>query len=359
MAGDPRRCAGVTRAATGGSSCRRGTVFALLLAAFSVVTSTRAEPVAGFYAGKTLTLVVGYPPASGYTLYAQMLAKFLGSHIPGRPGVVVQSMPGAGSLKAASYLYNVAPRDGSVLGMFSVGALIDELIGGSNVNYETSRFAWIGNMDESVGVCVVRGATGVRRFEDLRQRETLFGGTGPAGGATQAALALTRLFGARIRLIKGYPGAQDVVLAMDRGEVEGVCGLTIAVLRSRLAASIAAGELVPLLHDAIKTPAELAGVPSVYDLARGEDERRVLDLLFGWRILGRPIAAPPDIPADRLGALQAAFMAATADERLRAEAAKAQLDLAPAPGPAVADLIVRLFSQSPGTIARAAEAVRN
>ncbi|MCC6887556.1 MAG: hypothetical protein IT536_03395 [Hyphomicrobiales bacterium] len=319
----------------------------------------RSDDVAAFYKGRTVTVIVGYPPASGYTLYGQMLAKYLPDHLPGRPSVIVQSMPGAGSIKAANFVYSVAPRDGTTLGIFSIGALIDELFGLSTTSFDSTKYGWIGNMDESVGVCVVKSAAGVRRFEDLLQKETLFGGTGPSGGATQAAIALSRLFGARIKLIKGYPGAQDVVLAMDRDEVQGVCGLTIAVLKSRLSHQIASGQLIPLIHDAIRPHPELPGVPSVYDFAKSDDERRVLDLLFGWRVLGRPIAAPPGIPPDRLAALRKAFLDTTKDKRFIADAAKAQLDIAPASGEEVAHLIARLFSHSKDTVRRAADAVRN
>lgn len=335
---------------------RTAIAVAILIGAAS---AAMADSVADFYKGKTVTVVVGYPPASGYTLYGQMLAKYWSDHIPGRPNVIVQSMPGAGSIKAANYVYSVAPKDGTTLGIFSVGALIDELFGMSATRFDSTKYGWIGNMDESVGVCVVKSASGVRKFEDLLHKEILFGGTGPSGGATQAAIALTRLYGAKIKLIKGYPGAQDVVLAMDRGEVQGVCGITIAVLKSRLAQQIASGQLIPIIHDAMKAHPELPGVPSVYDFAKSDDDRKVLDLLFGWRILGRPIAAPPDVPAERLAALRKAFMQAVNDERFVADAAKAQLDIAPASGDVVADLIARLFSHSKETIKRAADAVRN
>src|SRR5918992_1138390 len=167
-----------------------------LIAAMLVGSPCAAQGVAEFYKKKTLAIVVGYPPASGYTLYGQMLAKYFPDHMPGRPTVIVQSMPGAGSIKAANYVYTVAPKDGTALGIFSVGALIDELFGMSTVSFDSTKYGWIGNMDESVGVCVVKSATGVRRFEDLLQTETLFGGTGPSGGATQAAIALARLYGA-------------------------------------------------------------------------------------------------------------------------------------------------------------------
>jgi tripartite-type tricarboxylate transporter receptor subunit TctC len=329
---------------------------AILVGAASVAT---ADSVEDFYKGKTVTVVVGYPPASGYTLYGQMLAKYWSDHIPGRPNVIVQSMPGAGSIKAANYVYSVAPKDGTTLGIFSVGALIDELFGMSATRFDSTKYGWIGNMDESVGVCVFKSASGVLKFEDLLQKEILFGGTGPSGGATQAAIALTRLYGAKIKLIKGYPGAQDVVLAMDRGEVHGVCGITIAVLKSRLSQQIASGQLIPIIHDAMKPHPELPGVPSVYDFAKSDDDRKVLDLLFGWRVLGRPIAAPPGIPAERLLALRKAFTATVNDKRFVADAAKAKLDIAPASGDVVADLIARLFSHSKETIKRAADAVRN
>ncbi|MPZ37935.1 MAG: hypothetical protein GEU95_07695 [Rhizobiales bacterium] len=334
-------------------------IVAAAVVACAAISPAAADNIAEFYKGKTVTIIVGYPPASGYTLYGQMLAKYLPDHMPGRPSVIVQSMPGAGSIKAANYVYTVAPKDGTTLGIFSIGALIDQLFGMSATSFDSTKFGWIGNMDESVGVCVVKSATGVRKFEDLLQKETLFGGTGPSGGATQAAIVLTRLYGAKIKLIKGYPGAQDVVLAMDRGEVEGVCGITIAVLKSRLSQQIASRQLIPIVHDATKPHPALPGVPSVYDFAKSDDDRRVLDLLFGWRAVGRPIAAPPGIPADRLAALRKAFNAAVGDQRFIADAAKAQLDIAPASGEEVAGLVARLFSHSKDTIKRAADAVRN
>jgi tripartite-type tricarboxylate transporter receptor subunit TctC len=333
-------------------------IFAVAIT-FGVTPSAAADSVADFYKGKTIAIIVGYPPASGYTIYAQLLAKYLADHMPGRPNVVVQNMPGAGGIKAANYVYTVAPKDGTALGTFSVGALIDELFGTSTTSFDTSKFGWVGNMDESVGTCVVKAATGVRKFEDLLQKEVLFGGTGPAGGVTQAAMALTRLYGARIKLIKGYPGAQDVVVAMDRNEVQGVCGISIAVLKSRLAHQIKSGELVPIIQDSAKPHPELPGIPSVYDFARTEGDRQVLDLLFGWRVLGRPIAAPPGIPTERLSALRKAFTDAMNDKRFIADAAKAQLDIAPAPGEEVANLVARLFSHSKDTIRRAADVVRN
>jgi tripartite-type tricarboxylate transporter receptor subunit TctC len=334
-----------------------------LLAAIAVlvqvVSPSAAQSVADFYKNKTITITVGYPPASGYTFYGQILARYLGDHVPGKPNVIVQNMPGAGSIKAANYLYNVAPKDGTAIGIFSIGALIDELFGESQTSFDTTKFAWVGNMDESVGVCVVRDTTGITRFDDLLRRETVFGGTGPSGGATQAALALMRLYGARIKLVKGYPGAEDVVLAIDRGEVEGVCGLTKAVLKSRLSAEIKSGKLRPIIHDNMKSQGDLPGVPGVYDLAKSDKDREVLDLLFGWRALGRPVAAPPGIPPDRLQALQQAFLKAATDPRLVAEVEKANLDLAPSSGEEVARLVGRLFSHSRETIVRAAEAVRN
>jgi hypothetical protein len=241
-----------------------------------------------------------------------MLAKYLSDHVPGKPNVIVQSMPGAGSIKAANYVYTGAPKDGATLGIFSVGALIDELFGLSTTSFDSTKYGRIGNMDESVGVCVVKSASGVRQFEDLLQKEAPFGGTGPADASgDRAHAALWR----EDQADQGLPWRVGRVLAMDRGEVHGACGITIAVLKSRLAQQIASGTLLPIIHDAIKPHPELPGVPSVYDFARGDDDRRVLDLLFGWRVLGRPIAAPPGIPPERLAALRKAFLDAMNDAR--------------------------------------------
>ena len=269
-------------------------------------------------------------------------------------------MPGAGGIKAANYVYTVAPKDGTALGTFSVGALIDELFGTSTTSFDTTKFGWIGNMDESVGVCVVKSRVrraqvrrpaaegdAVRRHRSRRRRD-------PGGDRAHASLwrqdqADQGLSRARRTWCWRWTAARS----------QGVCGITIAVLKSRLAHQIKSGELVPIIHDAMKPHPELPGVPSVYDFAKSDDDRKVLDLLFGWRVLGRPIAAPPGVPAERLAALRKAFFDAMNDKRFIADAAKAQLDIAPAPGEEVASLIARLFSHSKDTVKRAADAVRN
>ena len=316
-----------------------------------------AEDIADFYKGKTVTVIVGYPPASGYTFYGQVLARAFADHIPGKPTVIVQNMPGAGSIKAANYLYNVAPKDGTAVGIFSVGALIDELFGHSTTSFDTTKFGWVGNMDETIGLCVVNGNSGIASFDDLRKKGDFVRRYRPFGRRHASRARTHALYGAKIKLIKGYPGAEDVVLAMDRGEVQGVCGLTKTVLKSRFAESLKSGQLKPIIHDNMKSQADLPGVPGVYDFAKTAKDREVLDLLFGWRVLGRPVAAPPGVPPERLQALQQAFLDTMKDPRFVAEAQKASLDLAPSSGEEVAALIKRLFSKD--TVARAAEAVRN
>lgn len=328
-----------------------------ILTCFTFLACAHAD-VAEFYRGKTIPLVVGYPATSGYSIYARSLARHLGHHIPGQPVVIMQNMPGAASLNAANWIYNVGARDGSVIGMFSTAAAIDGLFGNSQAKFDARKFTWIGNMDQSIGTCAVWHTSNVKTFDDALNKEVLFGATGPAAGITQGALALKNLFGAKIRLAKGYGGGAEIVLAMEREEVQGQCAMPLSLLKTSLADKVRAGQIIPIIHDGLKPVASLPGVPSVYDYAKTDEDRQVLDLVFGWHELGRPVAAPPDLPRDRMDSLRTAFMATMADSEFVAEAQKMDLDISPLPGDQVAVLIQRFFGYSQSVVDRAADAVR-
>ena len=330
-------------------------IFPLLTCALSlVITHAKADDSASFFKVQQVKLVVGYPPSSGHSAYAQLLATHLRQHIPGGPTVISQNMPGAGSMVAANWLYNVAPRDGSVIGIFAVNVAIDSLFGNSAAKFDPNKFNWIGNIAKTVAICGIWRDTGVRTFKELQQKEALFGVTGPAGGTYQAAAALKNLFGAKIKMVRGYRAGEDILLAMERGEVQGRCGYPLEQVVER----IRAGDVIPLIHDGHEPVAELPNVPSVYDFAKTEEERGILDLVFGWHILGRPVAAPPAIPADRLRTLQSAFAATMEDPSFLADAKKASLDVSWTPGPEVQAMVSRFLSHPHVVVDKAARAVR-
>ena len=329
-------------------------LYLVLALVFGQAPSAQADEAAKFYAGQQVKIIIGYPPSSGHNHYAHILSAHIRSHMVGNPVFLPQNMPGAGSMVAANWLYNVAPRDGSTIGIFAINVLIDDLFGGSGAKFDPKNFNWVGNMAQTIAFCGVWRTSKVKSFEQLLRDEVLFGVTGPAGGTYQSAVALKNLFGAKIKLVRGYKAGEDIALAMERDEVQGRCGYPLSVAAER----VKSGDLIPLVHDSITAVPELPGIPSVYDFARSDEDRQVLDLVFGWHILGRPVAAPPSVPSDRLKALQAAFMKTMVDPNFFADAKKSDLEIAPTSGPETASLVARFLAVPKKTIDRAAEVVR-
>ena len=202
---------------------------ALLLAG----ASARADAVSDFYTGKTVNLVIGYAPGGGYDLYARTLARHIGRHIPGNPSIVVQNMPGAGSIKAANFLYAIAPKDGLTFGGFSRGAFIDPLLGrGDGTLYDARRFSWVGSISNEVGVCAFRSAAGIRSWADMQRKPFIVGATGAGADSDVFPTVLRKMFKLPIKLVAGYGSSAEVVIAIKRGEVDGRCGWSWSSLLS-------------------------------------------------------------------------------------------------------------------------------
>jgi tripartite-type tricarboxylate transporter receptor subunit TctC len=292
-----------------------------------------------FYEGKTINLLIGYGPGAGYDAYGRLMARHMGRHIAGNPNIIPQNMPGAGSMKAAGYIYSVAPKDGTAFGIIATAAVLEPLYTGNKTLFDPARFTWIGNLDETIGTCAVWHTTGVKSLEDMRTRETIFGGSGPAAINSQHAAALKNLLGLKIKIIQGYNGALDTRLVMPRGDLEGGCGFALQL--------------------AIEKHPELEGVTHIYDYAKTPEMRQVFDLVFGSHVLGRPFAAPPNLPAERTKTLRAAFIATASDSQFLAEAAKANLPIKANDGEAVEKLFGRFLNSSPEVVALAAKAIKD
>lgn len=317
-----------------------------------------ADAVADFYKGKQISLVIGFAPGAGYDTYGRLFARHFGNHLPSKPSVVVQNMPGAGSLKAANHLYNLAAKDGSVLGMFASSTAFEPLFGGEGAQFDTAKYTWIGNMDESIGTCVAWHSSGIDTFDDLMTKDSIFGGSGPAAVTSQHAVALKNLLGAKIKLVQGYNGAGDVKLAMARGEVQASCGFALSSIKSQHATEWKTGQIKILVQLAIEKTPELAGVPHLYDYAKTDEMRQVFDLVFGRHVIGRPIAAPPGIPDDRKQALRAAFMATMKDPAFLADADKLKLDVSASDGEGVEKLFARFFGYPKSAVDKAVAAMK-
>ena len=316
----------------------------------------RADPVAEFYKGRQISLLIAHEVATGYDIYARLLARHMGRHIPGSPTFVAQNMLGASGINGANVLFNVSAKDGSVIGTFAHTVPLDPLIGQGAAKFDPSRFNYLGNMEESVGVCAVSSEAGLAGFDDLLVKETRFGATATTGPPSQMAAAVKSLLGGKVRLVHGYKGAPGVKLAIEKGEVHGICGMPMSTLRAQWSDMLDSGRLKPLIQ--LSGPkGALPGVVHVYDRARSEEDRQVFDLIFGILRLGKPFAAPPGVPVERVKALRDAFAAAMKDPELLADAARQKLDISPASGEEVAAFIARIYRSPPAVVERARKAV--
>ena len=323
----------------------------------SGVQPAAADPVADFYKGRNVTLLIAHEVGTGYDIYGRTLARHIGRHIAGTPNIVVQNLLGASGITGANQLANTAPKDGSVIGMFAHTVPLDPLIGEGAARFDPSKFGWLGNMEESVGVCAVSDKAGVGSFADLKTKEVLFGASATTGPPSQMAAAARNLLGAKIKLVHGYKGAPGVKLAIESGEVAGICGMPMSTLTSQWAELIDKGRLAPVIQLSGAKGA-VPGITYVYDLATSDEDARVFDLIFGILRLGKPVAAPPGIPADRLAALRAAFNATMQDDQFLADAARQKIEISPASAEAVAAFVARIYSTPKAAIERARVAVK-
>jgi tripartite-type tricarboxylate transporter receptor subunit TctC len=335
----------------------------IVLATLALALSTQAasaQDVERFYAGRKLSVVIGHEVGTGFDLYGRALARHLGRFIPGRPNPVPENMVGVAGFAAANWLYNVAAKDGSVIAIFAHTAPFEPLLGKGTGRFDASKFSWVGNMDAVVGVCGVWDHAGITKFDDLFTKETLFGaaGAGSGGPLTQFPTALRRLLGVKIKLIQGYKGSAEIRLAMARGELQGVCGIPVSTLKTEWKDDVNAGRFKIILQLGRDRLPALGDVPHVYDYTKTAQDRQVFDLIFGLQAIGRPFAAPPDVPAERVAALRAGFMAMTKDPTFLAEAGKLELDVSPSSGEEVQAFVTRIYASPKAVVDRAKDALR-
>jgi len=312
--------------------------------------AARADDVADFYRGRTVTLIAGFNVGGGADAYARIVARHLGRHLPGGPAVVVKNMQGAGSVLAANHIFNVSPKDGSEIGLFAGNIVVDPVIGGVPAKYDARRFNWIGAPASESNICVASPASVFKTIDDTFRTEMV---TGTAGTSTyDFPVVLNNVLGTRLKLVKGYAGSAALRLAMERGEIDGFCGVTLDAMRT---AGLTDGKANILLQIALKKNPRLADIPFVMDYAKREEDRQVLRLVFGWLDLERPLAAPPGTPAERVQALRASFDEAMQDPALRADAEQASLSIEPMGAGAIASFIDDVDRTPPAIAARAAQ----
>jgi hypothetical protein len=282
----------------------------------------------------------------------------MGKHIPGNPTVIVKNLDGAGSLRLANQLYNAMPKDGTVFGTIARGAAFDPLLGNEQAQFDASKYNWIGSANDEVSVCVSWNTTGITKIEDLYNKELIVGGTGPSADTDQFPRIVNGVLGTKFKIISGYPGGNDISLAMERGEVQGRCGWSWSSVISTRKDWYDKKTINVLVQLSLQKHADLPNVPAILDLAKTPEQKQILTLVFARQALGRPFVAPPGVPQDRVDALRKAFMDTMKDKEFLAEAEKAKLEITPISGADVQKIVVDAYKTDPATVKKTAEMLK-
>jgi len=332
--------------------------FALAAMALSVLMRPAvAESVEDFYRGRNVTVVIGFSVGGGYDLYGRLLARHLGKHIPGQPNIVPQNREGAGSERAVLYLYNAAPKDGSVIGTFSRSMAVAPLL--ANAPFDATKLSWLGSISSDVSVCMTWHTSPIKTFDDMLVKPFTVSGLGKDADPDIFAMMLRNMFGAKLKLVSGYPGTNDGTLAMERGEVNGMCGISWSTAKARHADWMKTGKVNLPVQFGLRKEADIADVPAVIDLAKGEEQTRMIRLILAGQAMARPYAAPPGIPEDRHRALIAAFDATMKDPEFLSDADKLQADVSPVSAGEIEKLLADVYATPKDIIAKAAKAIVN
>jgi tripartite-type tricarboxylate transporter receptor subunit TctC len=319
----------------------------LAIAAAILVAPDAARPEnAPFYQGKQITIVAGFTAGGTYDATARLYARYLGKHLAGNPTVIVRNMPGSGSLVATLHLNGAAPKDGTALGVVGGGVVLEPLLGNPQAKYDARRFNWIGGRTRDNLVCATWNRVPVRTMADVTKRETVVGATGPGSRTLTHPRAFNELLGTKFKIVSGYPGGNEITLAVERGEVEGYCGWSVGSIVNRASSWLHDGTLTLLAQ----FTRDLPNVPVARDLVPTETGKRAIDFLSADVVLAWPLMAPPDLPAERVKELRAAFLAMMIDPELRAEAAKQKLEAAAVPGGEMQELVEQLYGSPPDVV---------
>jgi tripartite-type tricarboxylate transporter receptor subunit TctC len=357
----PSSCAG-RKTACGKTTMKRfmhRSALAALLLAASPSAAQSPSSVEGFYKDKKVRMLVGYGVGTGNDLYMRLLARHIGKHIPGRPTIVPENMPGAGSMVMMNYLYNVAPRDGTAIGVPSRNLAVEPLLGNEQARYEALKFGWLGSMSRDVSTCVSWHTSGINTVGDATRREVPVGATGAPADSNIFPKLLNAALSTRFKIVLGYPDSAAVGIAMERREIDGYCSFTWSAIKSARPQWVAEKQINVLLQLSLSKHPELPDVPLVMDLAKDEASRQMFALAFGTQKMGRPAAAPPGIPADRADALRQAFNATMVDPEFLEDARRSVLEVdGPISGKEV-DAILKQIYATPIDLIAKFEAIRS
>ena len=326
---------------------------AIALALLALVTAAaRADDVAAFYKGNTLRIMVGTAPGGGYDLFARIVARHIGGHIPGEPTVIVQNMPAAGGLAMTNQLFAIGPNDGSVIGAPINGIPTAPLLQPTGVRFEADKLIWLGSTNREPYVAFVWHAAPVQTLAALQEKQLLVGATAPGTTMVDFPLLTNAVIGTKFKIVRGYEGTAQINTAIERGEIEGDGGIGWAAVRAQVPQWIADKKITVIAQYGLKRHPALAGVPSMLELAQSDADRRAMTVLFARTEYGRPYFLPPGVPPERVAALRRAFDATMHDTAFVADAAKLELDVDPMTGEELQSLIAELGRTPPDVVTR-------
>jgi tripartite-type tricarboxylate transporter receptor subunit TctC len=333
---------------------RAGAAAGLMLVASFCPCAGAAQTVGEFYRSKSITMLIGGGPGGGYDTYARAFARHLSRHIPGNPNIIPKNMPAAAGLAAASTLYSVADKDGSTIGAFTNGAAMDPLFGNPGARYEALKFNWLGSIGKLENVCATWHSSPVTSIEMARAREIIVAAAGATSNTAIVPRTLNALLGTKFKVIAGYDTGAGLTLSVERGEAEGICGLSWSTMKASRPHWIRDRLLNVIVQMGLTKLSELPDVPSALELVTDPQKRQVLELILIRQEAGRPFAAPPGVPADRVAALRRAFEATLDDPEFRTDADKAQLEIEPLTGGEVEKLLAAAYGRPKSIVQQAA-----
>jgi tripartite-type tricarboxylate transporter receptor subunit TctC len=327
----------------------RGFIAAALaigLAGLSAESALALDSITDFYRGKQMTLILSTGPGGGYELYARPLARYMGRYIPGNPSIIVQNMEGGGGIRAINHLHTVAPQDGSVIGIVHNTVAFAPLHGIEQAKFDATKINWLGSMVDEGTVCAVWHTAAVKSFNELFTKQMIAGSTGPGSDMTMYPLAMNRLAGTKIKIISGYKGANDIYLAMEKGEVDGRCGTAISGLRGTRPQWFTEKLVNFVVQTAVEPSADpaLKDVPLIINYAKTEEERSAWRFLFAPQKMARPVLAPPNVPAERVAVLRKALAQTMHDPDFVTEVKASHSDIRYLSGEAVLEHVKKIYA---------------
>ena len=338
---------------------RAVTAFLLLALLFALVPErVRAQAQAPFYRGKQINMVIASGAGGGYDTYARALARHMSKHIPGNPTIVPRNLPGAGGLIAANTLYNNTPADGFTFAALTNGAAMDPLFGERAARFDAQKLNWIGSIGKLDNICITWQGSPLTRIEQAKAREVAVSASGAGGNSSIMPKILNQFLGTKFKVIGGYTEGSGTTLALERGEVDGVCGLSYSTLKTMHPDWFRDRKVNIIVQIGLEKQRDLPDVPNALDLVANPEDKQVLQLILARQEMGRPFAMPPGVPADRVAILRAAFEATLKDPAFLADAEKLQMEVDPLTGAEIEALLKTAYAAPREIVQRAAQLVR-